>query len=101
MAPRLELQEALVELLGSENVYFQPPTNVKIQYPCIVYKRSDADVAFADNLTYRRGWRYQVTVIDSNPDSEFPEKILDRFRPNFTRHYTAGNLNHDVFDLYF
>jgi hypothetical protein len=101
MAPRLELQEALVELLGSENVYFQPPTNVKIQYPCIVYKRSDADVAFADNQTYRRGWRYQVTVIDSNPDSEFPDKILDRFRPLFSRHYTAGNLNHDVFQIYF
>lgn len=101
MAPRLELQAALVAILGSGNVYFQPPTNVKIQYPCIVYKRSDADVAFADNKTYRRGWRYQVTVIDSNPDSEIPGKILDEFRPNFNRHYTAGNLNHDVFDLYF
>jgi hypothetical protein len=101
MALRLDLQARLEAILGTGNVYFQPPTNVKIQYPCIVYKRSDADVAFADNQTYRRGWRYQVTVIDSNPDSLVPDRILDELRPNFNRHYTAGNLNHDVFDLYF
>ena len=101
MAPRLELQARLVAILGTGNVYFQPPTNVEIQYPCIVYKRSDADTAFADNQTYRRGWRYQVTVIDSNPDSLIPDKLLQEPLSHFRRHFTAGNLNHDVFDLYY
>jgi len=47
MAPRLELQEVLESLLGSRNVYFQPPLNLKMNYPCIIYKRDDAETEFA------------------------------------------------------
>ncbi len=39
----------LVSLLGSDNVYFQPPPTVKMQYPCIVYKRDYLNTEFADN----------------------------------------------------
>ena len=31
-----KLGKALIELLGSNNVYFQPPESIKIDYPCIV-----------------------------------------------------------------
>ena len=41
MAPRLDLQKLLVELLGSDNVYFQPPPSVQMNYPAIVYKLDD------------------------------------------------------------
>lgn len=101
MAPRLELQDILEELLGSTNVYFQPPSNVKIVYPCIVYARNDLDVKFAGNAPYSKTWRYQLTVIDGNPDSEIPSKISDLPLVRFDRHFVAGNLNHEVFELYF
>jgi hypothetical protein len=37
MASRLQLQKALKDL-EIMNVYFQPPENVKLKFPCIVYK---------------------------------------------------------------
>lgn len=98
---RLELQALLEDLLGSRNVYFQPPANVKMQYPAIVYSRDAADTQFAGNRPYRRTKRYQVTVIDRNPDSPVPDKVAELPMCAFERFFTADNLNHDVFGLYF
>lgn len=101
MPGRLELHEILCGILGSRNVYFQPPESVKLQYPCIVYARSQIDTKFADNQPYVRKKRYSVTVIDKNPDSGVPDKIGALPMCVFDRHFTADNLNHDVFRLYF
>lgn len=101
MAPRLELQELLEELLESRNVYFQPPEGKKIQYPCIVYRRDRVNTAFANDLPYRREKRYQVTVIDRDPDSPIPDRIGALPKCSFDRFFTADNLNHDVFRIFF
>lgn len=101
LSQRLLIQTQLEELLGSRNVYFQPPANVKMAYPCIVYARDYVTTSHADNKPYRRAKRYQVTVIDRNPDSEIPDKIGNLPKSQFERHFTADNLNHDVFSVYF
>lgn len=101
MAPRLELQMLLETVLGAENVYFQPPPSAQMQYPCIVYKRDDAQTEFAGNKPYSYTKRYQVTVIDRNPDSDIPNKIAALPLCLFDRFFAADNLNHDVFNLYF
>ena len=101
MAPRQELQDLLVDLLGSDAVYFQPPTNVVLTYPCIVYKRDRAVTDFADNAPYAHRLRYQVTIIDRDPDSAIPGKIALLPLCLFDRFYTAENLNHDVFNIFF
>lgn len=101
MAQRLELQTLLVTLLGSNNVYFQPPPTVKMQYPCIVYHRDSLDTIFADNKPYKTDKRYQVTVIDANPDSDIPDKVAALPQCTYDRFYTADNLNHDVYNLFF
>lgn len=101
MAPRLALQALLEAIVGTDNVYFQPPSNVQIKYPCIVYKRDTAETVFADNNPYRYTKRYQVTVIDRNPDSDIPDKVAALPMCTMARFYTADNLNHDVFTLYF
>lgn len=98
---RLDLQILLEELLGSENVYFQPPNNHLMQYPCIRYEQDDADTTFASNKPYRYVKRYQVTVIDKNPDSLIPDKVALLPMCTFDRSYTADNLNHRVFNLFF
>ena len=36
---RLELDADLRALLGSTNVYFQPPETKKLKYPCFIYER--------------------------------------------------------------
>lgn len=45
--------------------------------------------------------RYQVTVVDKNPDSVIHEKVLKLPLCKFDRHYNKDNLNHDVYTLYF
>ena len=99
MAPRLKLQLLLEEI--TPNVYFQPPTNVALKYPCIIYHRDFADTRFADDNPYKHMLRYAITVIDRDPDSEIPSKVAAMPMSLFNRFYTADNLNHDVYNVYF
>lgn len=100
-AQRLELQTILENLLGSRNVYFQPPESIKMQYDCIRYERSHISPKFANNRPYILQNCYQLTAIYRNPDSDLPEKIAMLPMCSHERHYTADNLNHDVFVLYY
>lgn len=101
MGQRLQLQTLLEALLGSRNVYFQPPPSKDLQYPCIVYNRQSVDTKHASNKPYSRKTRYQVTVIDRNPDSTIHEKIGALPMASYDRFFTADNLNHDVYNLFF
>ena len=101
MESRLELQILLEELLGSRNVYYQPPESVKMKYPAIVYSRQNIDNRHANNNVYIQNDVYSITVIDENPDSEIVKKVSLLPMCNFNRHYTSDNLNHDVFTIYY
>lgn len=101
MASRLNLQLLLENLLGSRNVYFQPPESVKMKYPAIVYALEDIDNAYADNGVYSSYRKYSVTVIDEDPDSPFIDTVAALSTCRFNRHYTSDNLNHWVYSLYF
>jgi hypothetical protein len=99
MGRRLDLQRILEAI--TTNVYFQPPTNVQLKYPCIIYKRDSANTQFADNTPYSYKQRYMVMVIDQDPDSAIPEKVAALPTSIFSRFYTVDNLNHDVYSVYF
>jgi len=101
MGTRLDLQSLLESVSGVTAVYFQPPESVKIQHPCIIYERISADAKFADNIHYKYQLRYKVTVVDKNPDSEIPGQVAMLPLCSFERHYTAANLHHDVYNLYY
>lgn len=100
MASRLDLHEKLCAILGTRNAYFQPPASVQMKYPAIVYRRKDIYTRFANNAVYMQSSSYEVVLIDKNPDSEFVDKILRLPYCSYDRHYTADNLNHDVFTIY-
>jgi hypothetical protein len=99
MAPRLDLQALLEDI--TPKVYFQPPTNVKMEYPCIVYERDSGDTKFADDKPYTHTVRYSVTVIDRNPDSPILGKVAALPMCLFNRFFSADNLNHNVYNLFF
>lgn len=101
MASRLELQTKLEEILGSRNVYFQPPASVQMQYDAIVYERSGIRNLPADNLNYSLTQAYEVTVIYRDPDCDVPMKLAELPMCRMERHYVVDNLNHDVFTLYY
>lgn len=99
---RLQLQAVLEAIVGStDRVYFQPPSNVQMQYPCVVYQRDGEDAEFADNVLYRHKQRYQITLIDRDPDSPLWAPIRQLPLCSFNRFFVADNLNHDVFTIFF
>lgn len=101
MNKRLELHELLCRVLGSRNVYFQPPESVKMKYPAIVYSRNRIENTSADNVVYKQDLSYKITVIDPDPDSEIVERVSRIPNIVYDRPYTANNLNHDVFTLFY
>lgn len=99
--PRNDLHAILVGILGSPHVYFQPPTNTNMKFPCIVYVRNDEDVKHANGQVYLSMQGYTVTVIDGDPDSLTPSKVRALPYTKFSRHFKADSLNHDAFNLFF
>lgn len=99
--PRRELHDILVDILGSDHVYFQPPATIKLKYPCVIYARESMDINHANNHPYSHKRRYLITVIDSDPDSEIPSKIAMLPTAQYGRQYSSDYLNHDTFRLYF
>lgn len=102
MASRLELHEELCGLLGSRNVYFQPPSNLVMKYPCIRYSSDGVDATHANNMMYNYTKRYNGVIIDPNPDSMIAESLLKHFQMcSLGSNYPADGLNHFPFTLYY
>lgn len=101
MPNRVDLQAKLERILGSRNVYYQPPESIKINYPAIVYSRTDVDSIYANNKSYVNTNCYEIIVIDKRPNNETIEKLLELPYCSFDRHYVSDNLHHDVLILYY
>ena len=101
MAERIKLQAVLEELLGSKNVYFQPPESLKLNYPAIVYSISDIRNTFACDDVYNQSHFYKVTVLDYNPDSEISNKISKLPKAKFNTFFTSDRINHYVYTIYY
>ncbi len=101
MNRREELQQILEDILGSRNVYYQPPANVRMNYPAIVYERTDIENVHANNAVYRQTTCYKVVVIDKNPNSQIVYAVSKLPKCRHTGHFTSDNLNHDSFKLYY
>ena len=101
MASRLELQKKLEELLGTKNVYYQPPETVKMTYPAIRYSKSRIETRKAEDSIYLKNIRYEVIVIDPRPDNPVIDKLLELPHCSYDRHYKSDNLNHDALTLYY
>ena len=104
MDKRLELDALLRKVMKDvswvENVYFQPPENLLLKYPAIVYSRSDIRNRPADDMVYSQFTFYDLTVIDKNPDSLLVYAVASLPRCKFGRHYKSDNLNHDTFTIF-
>lgn len=75
---RYQLNEYLKAFLP--NVYFQPPANIRMIYPCIVYSKSQRQTLYASDDIYQGRQLYSVTVITKNPDSPIPLELEHAFQ---------------------
>ena len=102
MRDRLELQSKLVDLLGSKNVYFQPSTNIKLSYPCIVYELKNFDDRFANDARYNTNRVYQINHVYQRYQNNLQEKSRERFQSiAFNNSSTLDGLYKDGYTLYY
>lgn len=101
MSDRLYLQAKFEEILGSRNVYFQPPASVSMRYPAIRYDLKDFRTKSANNSsTYVLSTGYEVILITREPDTEYLPKLLQLPYCRFGRYYKADNLHHYTVTIY-
>ena len=90
---------------GVSKVYLQPPSNVELEYPCIIITQSDLTVTYADDQPYLAAKSFDLLAIDYDMESSIPGDILKLAGGNFYiqpgRYYTADNLCHWSFTLIF
>lgn len=100
MGSRLELHDELLKFLP--NVYFQPPSNITMVYPCIVYNKTGKTKEFSNNSLYLSVQGYQIMLIESNPDSTIANEIEKHFQSCvISQYYTVDNLNHTTLILFY
>ena len=98
---RLDLQTFLETLLGSRNVYYQPPASKKMNYPAIRYSLAEIRNTDADNIPYLQGTAYQLTYITDDPDDVMVKTLSKLSMCRFDRWYAAEHLNHYVYTLFY
>lgn len=104
MKMRIDLQYELERILGSRNVYFQPPEYIKLKYPCIIYSLANFSNKNANDKKYIKYKKYTLTlVLQEYTDiiaDDLVNKILDLQYCFFDRSFISGNMYHYTFDLY-
>lgn len=102
---RSELDKCLRSIVkqrcGSENVYYQPPANLQMKYPCIRYELNKLRNLHANDKVYRQTVHYTITVIDPKPDSEMTAAVSLLEKSTHDRHFVSDNLYHDVFSVWY
>ena len=101
MRPRSEFNSILENVVGGKRVYYQPPVNIQMKYPAIVYDREYTKVDRADNGRHITTVRYNVQLITTDPDDPIIEKLLDLPYSSQDRHYVSDRLHHYVFNIYY
>ena len=101
MASRLDLQSKLEGLLGSRNVYYDPPVNIEMEYDAIRYSKIPKRGRYADNVVYSHMNCYELIVIARKSDHPVIEELKKLPYCSHERHYKSDNLAHDVFTLYY
>lgn len=95
------LRDVLSNIPGVVKVYFQPPENVKLVFPCIIFERSSGRKNQADDNLYLYRKSYEVTVIDKRAESPISDEVLKLPFTSFNRCFVSDNLHHYVYTIYY
>lgn len=99
---RIELQYKLEDILGSNKVYYRPPENIKLTFPCVVYRLRGGDIDYADNKPYSFRRSYDVQLIHKSADSDLIDALISSFPYiRFENSFIIDNLIHENFILYY
>lgn len=78
-------------------VYFQPPDNTRLDYPCIIYKYDTPETQFADNIGYINKMSYEIMVVKTDHELDVIKSLTSKLkRVRFRRIYINDNMYHYV-----
>lgn len=101
MLKRVDIQEKFKFLLGSDNVYYQPPANLKMKYPAIVYSLDGLDVKRFDNTRLINKNCFSVTHIYRNESENLVETMLKNFEYiSFDNRSIVDGIYNDHYTIY-
>ena len=98
---RLALHKKLVDILGSNNVYYQEPPNTGMKYPCILYSFNSIEVDKADNKPYILTGNWTIThMFKKISDDTIKYNMLNEFLGiSFDRRIKTGGVYNDYYTL--
>lgn len=97
---RLILHSRLLDF--ADNVYFQPPSNIMLNYPCIIYNKNGKVREYGNNDLYLGTQKYSLTVISRDPDDTIADELEQALQYCvITNHYTTDNLHHTSLTLHY
>jgi len=96
---RIKFHNKLLSILPGVKIYYNPPDNIKIQYPAIIYKDSSIKSVRADNIKYITSPGYKVTYISSNPiDPNISILLKNLNMLEYSNSYYLNNNKYTVFN---
>lgn len=100
-----QLLQMLDELLDHIPLYYDPPSETLMSYPCIRVTHDDLNIIHANNKKYSMMMSYTLTYlneesVDVGLDS-ITSKIINLEYCTFNRHYVSDNIHHYVFKIYY
>ena len=95
---RLKLHEELESYCA--NLYFQPPSNQQLVYPCIVYSNAKPVDFKSNNKLYIRKYGYRLTVIEKNPICPIAQSIVGDEFATYENEFVKDNLYHTILQYY-
>lgn len=101
-ATRLLFHTAVQSLFDDVKLYFRPPGNLILQYPCIVYQPQSSEPSYALNKPYVIGETYQAILMSVLPGYSEKRKFYDlpeSMIVTSNTSYVVDDLVHDVFTI--
>lgn len=95
-----DLLHLLRKAVDHDRVYFQPPENLKLGYPAIVFHLTKIKVDHADDVPYKGAREYMITLISRDPEPDALEEILKIPYTTLDSTYISDGMNHFVFTSY-
>lgn len=86
--------------LASLALYFQPPENIKLEYPCIIYSFNGVVSTHADNIVYRVENKFSLMLITKQIEELLFKKLLELPSARYERLFVKEGLYHYVVTIH-
>ena len=101
---RLFLHSLLQSAFPDVTIYYRPPGNILLEYPCIVYEKKAAEPSFSNMTTYVIGTRYQLSFLSKLPGYSNTQLMYVALHGQglvvtSNDSYESDDIVHDVFNV--